>query len=188
MRVKEIKVNIQGNFSNIITKDEYVFKHSFYDSNGMVNYDCKRRKANNKTFNTNVSLYGTGLIFNDTKNVYHNSQFIGNIKEVQGGFIPSNNLVDYHSEKIYKTFEGAKNKLLNDLYNKVEKASFGLLAQKKFYYTQNYLKDLSIVQMASLIEQFSLNITLSIRIVKKFLRSDITSYNGQGGFTIEAKP
>ena len=187
MRVKEIKVNVQGNFSNINTKDEYIFKQSFYGSDGIVTYDCKRRRANNKTFNTNVSLYGTGLIFNDTKSVYHNSQFIGNIKEVQGGFIHSSNLVDYYSEKIYKTFEGAKNKLLNDLYNKVEKASFGLLAQKKFYYTQNYLKDLSIDQMASLIEQFSSSITLSIRIVKKFLKSNIVDYSGQGGFIRKAK-
>ncbi len=59
---------------------------------------------------------------------------------------------------------------------------FQSLAQRKFYYSINYLKGLSLIQMAQEIEQFTNDLKTALKIVKKFLRSDIIDYYGQQGY------
>jgi len=188
MKLKEINVDVTGNFSNLETKEEYMFIGKEYH-NGSVHYECKRRKRGNKNFRGTVVLCGTGFIYQDTKSVKHNGSFLGCIKEVEGGFIPSNSIVNYHHRynKVYRTFEGAKNALIDKKYKSKEKASLSLLAQNKFYYTENYLNGLSLTQMAALIDQFMGNMALSIRVVKKFLKSDIIGYYGQGGYKTKTR-
>lgn len=180
--VKELNIDVQGNFSNIQTKNEYRFLGKEYSKGGVMQYECKVRKSKNKRFTLNTTLYGSSFIIGHSKSVHFNNSFIGVVKEVEGGFIPCHNLVDYHSNRIYKTFDDAKRQLINKYYNETEKRCFGLLAQKKFYYTKDYIKGLSINQMANIIEQFTNDMRLAIKIVKKFLRSDIIDYYGQGGY------
>lgn len=179
--IKEININVQGNFSNIHTKDEYNFLSKEYVG-GIMHYNCKVRKTKNKRFTVNTTLCGSSFIINDSKSIYFNGSFIGNIKEVEGGFIPCESITNYYGKRIYKTFEDAKRELINKKYRKLEKASFSLLAKKKFYYTKNYLEGLSISQMAEIVNPFTNNMKLAIKIVKKFLRSDIIGYYGQGGY------
>jgi len=182
MKLKELNITVVGNFSDIATKDEYRVIKQTYNNEGLLETTCKRRKAKNKRFTENVTLVGASLLIEDSKSIYKNNRFLGNVKEVEGGFIPSGSVVNYLSDKTYKTFYDAKRALINKEYKNIEKRCFGHLAQKKFYYTKNYLKGLSINQIASLIEQFTDNTRLSIKIVKKFLRADIIDYYGQGGY------
>jgi hypothetical protein len=181
-KMQEQLIKVEGNFSNVNNRDEYKIIEIKADKIGNINYICKRRKAKNKKFTTNVTLCGTSLIIEDTKSVYHNNTFIGNIKEIRGGFIPCNSINNYHNKRVYKTFESAKNRLIEDRYKSKEKVCFGFLAQQEFYYTKNLLKNLSLYQRATLITQFTDNLDLSIRIVKKYFRKGIVGYYGQGNF------
>ena len=184
--ITEININVSGTFSNLTTKKTYKFESKELKNN-IWEYTCKRKEHFSKNFYKKITLVGTSFIIGDSKSIYYNNSFIGNIKEVKGGFIPCSSIQNYHENKIYKTFENAKNQLINIRYSKIEKTSFGYLAQQKFYYTTNHLQNLSINQIANCINQFVNDITLSIRIVKKFLKSDIVDYYGQGGYKTRTK-
>lgn len=183
MKLRELNINVQGNFSSIKSRDEYKFI-SKECIDGFMHYKCVKRKADNKRFTINSTLCGTGLLLEDTRSIIIRNKFIGNVKEVEGGFIPNGSLTNYHSKKKYKTFDDAKRALINKIYKDKEKTAFGLLAQMKFYYSINYLQGMSLEDMANEIDQFIGNVRLSIKIVKKFLRSDIIDYYGQGGYIL----
>ena len=182
--ILELDIKVNGNFSNLFTKDEYKFLNKSYN-NGLMEYTCKRRKHGNVKFTQTVTLCGTSFIISDSKDIRFKGRFIGLVKEVEGGFIPNRSVTQYRllsKNKVYKTFEDAERSLIEKRYKEIEKRSFGYLAQKKFYYTEDYLNNLSINEMARLIEQFTNDILLAIRIVKKFLKRDIIGYYGQGGY------
>jgi hypothetical protein len=183
MKLKELDINVQGNFSDMRNRDEYKFI-SKNCIGGMMHYNCVRRKANNKKFTINITLCGTSLIINDSRDIKHNNRFIGGVKEVEGGFIPCSSLTNYHNNRKYKTFDDAKRALINKKYSEKEKRCFGYLAQQKFYYSENYLKDLSLEEVAIKINGFIGNMKLAIKVVKKFLRSDIIGYYSQGGYVL----
>lgn len=182
----EININIGGNFTNIRTRNEYCLIDKKLIGN-MYEYTCKIKKRGNKQFSKTITLCGSNFILRISKSVYFQNKFIGNVMEVKGGFIPEGSVSNYHKSKIYKTFGDAQRYLINKRYQKIEKISFGLLAREKFYYTKNLLENLSINQMARLIEQFTEDFKLAVRIVKKFLQSDIIDYYGQLGYKTISK-
>lgn len=176
MNIQENLTPVQGSFSVISTKEEYKFIDSFIEKNIAV-YNVLRRGKN-------LGLIGNCFIIEDAKSVYYRGNFLGNVKEVNGGFIPAGSVTNYHKKKTYKRFSDAKNYLIHKRYLDKQSRCFSYLAKEQFYYTKNHLENLSIIQIAQKINQFTNCFKTSIKIVKKYKRSNITNYLGQNGYIL----
>jgi hypothetical protein len=173
--IKEKHINICGKFSEIRTKDEFIFLNSFYSESGNLNVECKRRKNKSKKFIENITFCSSEFIINTC---------FENIKEVKNGFIASNSVVNYYGYKnrIYKSREDAKKAIETKLFKEKKEVCFGYLAQLKFYYSTNYIKDFNCLQVAKQIKQFCKTESTALKIAKKFLKSNVIGYKGQNKY------
>lgn len=174
--IQYIKIKPFGSFSSIQDKTEY--KVIEYREDDIL---CK---AKNKR---SIYVIPYSHIFNFSESQYtNNGDFLGNITEVEGGFIPENSITHYFGSKVYKTKKDAYKYLFNKMYEKKRKAIFGCLARSEFYYTENYIKGKSINELVSELKiQFTLSAITSnqiVKIIKNYFKSEVIDYAGQGGY------
>lgn len=178
MKLQYIQLTVLGDFCEISTKKE--FKFIGQDLNGNV-------LAKNKKMLYSFSQH---KLLEYSKSVYFNGFFVGNICEIKNGFIPEASIEQYYKNKKYKTQKDALNYIISKKFNAFKDIVFGLLAQRQFYYTDNLLKDLSIIEIANIIKkefpyQTKLFVFNSIvKIVKKYNKANVVNYSGQGGYKL----
>jgi len=175
--IQYIKIKPFGSFSSIQDKQE--FKVIEYRENDII---CKAKGKR-----TNY-IIGYNLIFNFSKSQYSKKgDFLGNIMQVEGGYIPEASIINYFGNKVYKTENDALKYLLNKVFEKNRKAIFGYLAQNEFYYSNNeFVKRNRILELVKLLKiQYNLSILTNSqieRIVKKYFKAEVIDYVGQGGY------
>jgi hypothetical protein len=174
-RIQEIKVSICGNYSNIEDKQE----RFLIESNEQYHIFKKGKTSRIKILTYNHNLFYTNI------SLYYNNSFIGNTSEIQGGFIPESNKINYFKERVYKTRKNAEDFLIHRHFESNRILFFGLLARQEFSFTKNYIENFSLIQLVDYMKsQFPKRATEKqlIKIAKKYRRAGVINYQGQGGF------
>ena len=175
--IQYIKIKPIGSFSNIQANQE--FTPLGYRENDVI---CKA-KGKRITYTIQYSS-----MFNFTKSQYSKQgDFLGNITQVVGGYIPAQSIINYFGDKVYKTEKDAYNYLLNVKFESKRKTIFGYLAQNQFYYSNNkFVKKERIFDLVKLLKiQYNLSVLTNSqieRIVKKYFKAEVIDYAGQGGY------
>jgi hypothetical protein len=177
--MKNIKVIVTGNYSNIETKKEYCFIENYNEFQHVYKVKGKRLK----TIIPNHYLFETSKSLQVTKYGY-----LGSTNEIEKGFIPSNSLTNYFKKKVYRKREFAEDFLKQQYFENLRKLCFGSLARQEFAFTINYIENFNTIQIAKyLVEQWGNRGTFKtfLKIAKKYKKANVFSYQGQGGFISE---
>lgn len=175
--IQYIKIKPIGSFSSIQGKQEFTVLE--YRENDII---CKAKGKRMKY----IIQYDN--IFNFNKSQYSKQgDFLGNITQVVGGYIPAQSIINYFGSKIYKTEKDAYNYLFNAKFESKRKAIFGYLAQNQFYYSNNkFVKKERLFNLVKLLKiQYDLSVLTNSqieRIVKKYFKAEVIDYAGQGGY------
>jgi len=175
--IQYIKIKPIGSFSRIQDKQE--FKVIEYRENDII-CKAKGKRAN--------YIIGYNHIFEFSKSQYSKEgNFLGNITQVEGGYIPEGSIINYFGNKVYRTENDALKQLINKVFENKRKAIFGYLARNEFYYSNNkFVKRSRILDLVKLLKiQYDLSILTNSqieRIVKKYFKAEVINYVGQGGY------
>jgi len=179
--IQYIKIKPIGSFSSIQGKQE--FTPLEYRENDIL---CK---AKGKKMKWAIQYNG---MFNFNKSQYSKQgEFLGNITQVVGGYIPAQSIVNYFGDKVYKTEKDAYNYLFNKKFESKRKVIFGCLARSEFYYTKNHLQGKTISEIRDALKiQYDLSILTNSqieKIIKKYFKAEVIDYAGQGGYKTQTQ-
>lgn len=176
-----IKVIVNGNYSNIENRKEYVFKENYNEFHHVYCIKGKRTK----TVIPNDSLFQTSKSLEVYKNL-----FLGTTSQIENGFIPSHSITNYHKSKIYKKREFAEDFLKQQYFENLRKICFGYLAQQEFFYSINYIEHLNTLSIANLLSKSwgdRGNTKMYLKIAKKYKKANVFKYQNQYGYVSQTE-
>jgi hypothetical protein len=141
--IKPIKVSVNGNYSNIETRQEFFFKGNYNEFQHI--YRAKGKKID--------TIIPNHYLFQTSKPLEVYTIIIGSTTEIENGFIPSNSIKHYFKNKVFKKREFAEDFLKQQYFDNLRKICFDYLDKQQFYYSINYLEGMTITNIAKLLQQ-----------------------------------
>lgn len=189
--MREILVQVNGNFSRIDEKKEYIpietRENARKNFDGVVGHEyVARRKHSN-----NITCFTEHI--NHDKSVHdENFGYVGSIKKLEEGFFSNSG----YQSSLFKTEQEAVEFLKEEAFKKIQNMGFGFLAQKQFWFTKNYLENENGVMDKEFIvdklmkdcygenRYINNNKEIAKSIVENYFNANIVGYEGQGGYIV----